>query len=58
MNSSPTPSVALDWRWCRFDELSVHELQYIYMARQQVFGVEQNCAYHPNYARTRVFSGS
>jgi len=45
MNSSPTPSVALDWRWCRFDELSVHELQYIYMARQQVFGVEQNCAY-------------
>jgi len=20
--------------------------------------IEQNCAYHPNYARTRVFSGS
>ena len=33
------------WRWCRFDEFSVFELQAIYMARQQVFGVEQACAY-------------
>ena len=33
------------WRGCRFDALSVHELQYIYMARQQVFCVEQRCAY-------------
>lgn len=33
------------WRCCRFDELGVRELQYIYMARQQVFCVEQQCAY-------------
>jgi ElaA protein len=33
------------WRWCRFDDLSVHELQHIHMARQQVFVVEQQCAY-------------
>jgi len=33
------------WRCCRFDALSVYELQYIYMARQQVFCVEQRCAY-------------
>ena len=33
------------WRWCRFDELSVFELQAIYMARQLVFAVEQQCAY-------------
>ena len=45
MTSSPTSFDTLDWRWRRFDELSVHELQYIYMARQQVFSVEQNCAY-------------
>jgi len=35
----------LTWRTCRFHELSVHELQFIYMARQQVFAVEQDCAY-------------
>ncbi len=33
------------WRWCSFDELSVFELQAIYRARQQVFAVEQQCAY-------------
>ena len=40
------PSV-LSARWCgcRFDALSVRELQHIYMARQQVFCVEQDCAY-------------
>jgi ElaA protein len=35
----------LRWRWCRFDELGVHELQNIYTARQQVFVLEQECAY-------------
>jgi ElaA protein len=35
----------LTWRWCRFDELSVFELDAIYRARQQVFSVEQQCAY-------------
>jgi ElaA protein len=36
---------SIQWRCCRFDELSVLELQYIYMARQQVFCVEQRCPY-------------
>lgn len=47
MNTSvPHPeAAALRWRCCRFDELSVHELQAIYMARQQVFVVEQTCFY-------------
>jgi ElaA protein len=40
-----TPVPPLRWRWCRFDELSVFELQAIYGARQQVFVVEQACAY-------------
>ncbi len=43
MASTPLPTVR--WRGCRFGELSVHELQCIYMARQQVFVVEQQCAY-------------
>jgi ElaA protein len=38
-------SAALLWRGCRFGELGVSELQYIYMARQQVFAVEQQCIY-------------
>ena len=45
---NPSPSIdasALRWRWCRFDELSVFELQAIYMARQLVFAIEQQCAY-------------
>jgi ElaA protein len=33
------------WRWCRFDELSVFDLQAIYRARQTVFSIEQECAY-------------
>ena len=33
------------WRWCRFDELSVFDLQAIYRARQTVFSIEQACAY-------------
>ncbi len=36
---------ALRWRGCRFGELTADELQFIYMARQQVFVVEQRCAY-------------
>jgi ElaA protein len=36
---------ALRWRWCHFEELGVFELQAIYMARQQVFAIEQQCAY-------------
>ena len=36
---------SLTWRWCRFDELSVFELDAIYRARQLVFSIEQACAY-------------
>ena len=45
---NPSPSIgasSLRWRWCRFDELGVFELQAIYMARQLVFAIEQQCAY-------------
>jgi ElaA protein len=38
-----TPAVV--WRGCEFIDLTLLELQFIYMARQQVFGVEQQCAY-------------
>ena len=33
------------WRGSRFEALRVHELDAIYRARQQVFVVEQQCAY-------------
>lgn len=36
---------SLTWRWCHFDALDVHALDAIYRARQQVFAIEQNCAY-------------
>lgn len=45
---APLPRVsneALAWRWCRFDDLGVRELDAIYRARQQVFSAEQACAY-------------
>ncbi len=35
----------ITWRWCCFDELGVHELNNIFMARQQVFSLEQQCVY-------------
>jgi ElaA protein len=41
----PSPIVGLRWRWCRFDALSVHELQNIYAASQAVFALEQQCVY-------------
>lgn len=34
-----------DWRWKRFDALTPRELQNILRARQEVFGLEQNCVY-------------
>lgn len=43
MNSAAFPDLA--WRSCPFDELTPRELQDIYMARQQVFAIEQNCVY-------------
>jgi ElaA protein len=35
----------LRWRSCAFGDLSVHELQAIYRARQEVFTLEQQCLY-------------
>jgi ElaA protein len=35
----------LAWRCRRFDALGLRELQFIYMARQRVFAIEQQCAY-------------
>lgn len=35
----------IDWRVCRFGELSPIELARIYRARQQVFAIEQQCIY-------------
>ena len=35
----------LEWRVCRFGELSLVELARIYRARQLVFSIEQQCAY-------------
>lgn len=43
MNTPLSPE--LRWRFCTFDALSLRELQNIFMARQQVFSLEQNCAY-------------
>jgi ElaA protein len=45
MTSVPLLSAPLEWRSCRFDELTLPELQHIYMARQQVFCIEQSCIY-------------
>ena len=42
---APLDASTLRWRWCRFAELSLVELQYILAARQQVFGIEQQCVY-------------
>ena len=44
-DAAATPELDLVWRFCRFDALTVGELQYIYMARQKVFAIEQQCAY-------------
>ncbi|HSC65514.1 MAG TPA: GNAT family N-acetyltransferase [Caldimonas sp.] len=42
---APLDSHAVVWRFAPFDSLGVRELQYIYMARQAVFSVEQQCAF-------------
>jgi len=43
MSLTPLPTVT--WRICPFDGLTLRELQNIFMARQLVFSLEQNCAY-------------
>jgi ElaA protein len=35
----------LEWRWKRFDDLSIHEVYDMLAARSAVFVVEQNCVY-------------
>jgi ElaA protein len=43
--TSPFPHIALRWQWSRLLELSVSELYAVLAARQQVFTVEQHCAF-------------
>ncbi len=50
MNAAGAAAASVDgvvptWRFVPFDSLTVRELQYIYMARQAVFSVEQACAF-------------
>jgi ElaA protein len=42
---TPPAGHLCQWSWRAFDELSVFELQTIHRARQEVFVVEQQCAY-------------
>jgi len=42
---STVDHATLSWRWCAFADLGVYELDAIYRARQQVFAIEQACAY-------------
>jgi ElaA protein len=44
-DNEPLAPATPQWRWCHFDALALRELEHIYMARQQVFGIEQNCIY-------------
>jgi len=47
-SAAPAPAAALadvQWRACAFDQLGVRELNNIFMARQLVFSLEQNCVY-------------
>lgn len=39
------PVEGIEWRWRRFGDLQVRELQYIYAARQIAFAIEQQCIY-------------
>src|SRR5512147_671738 len=41
----PIPSIALRWQWSRLEELAAAELYAVLAARQQVFTVEQHCAF-------------
>jgi ElaA protein len=44
-SSDPTPSTTLDWHWKSFGQLSPREIYAILAARNDVFVVEQDCAY-------------
>lgn len=45
MTSKSAAFPLAQWRWCRFGDLHLHELQRIHTVRQQVFIVEQCCPY-------------
>ncbi len=40
-----TPAAKLSWQWYTFEELSILELYAVLTLRQEVFVVEQHCAY-------------
>jgi len=42
---STVPRVALRWQWSRLQDLAADELYAVLAARQQVFTVEQHCAF-------------
>ncbi len=44
-SGTPERRPDLAWQWCRFDDLDLRRLQGIHRARQQVFVVEQACAF-------------
>ena len=44
----------ITWRWCRFEALTVFELEHIYAARQAVFAIEQQCGVDPTGGPWRV----
>jgi ElaA protein len=45
MSATGSRDESMRWRSCHFDQLTAAELQNIYMARQQVFTLEQQCLY-------------
>jgi ElaA protein len=48
MNATARPDTAtsLDWRWYAFDQFTKQQLYAVLAAREAVFIVEQDCAYH------------
>ena len=44
-STSTAPSFALRWQWSRLEDLAARELYAVLAARQQVFTVEQHCAF-------------
>ena len=44
-STSTAPHFALRWQWSRLEDLATSELYAVLAARQQVFTVEQHCAF-------------
>ena len=44
-STSTAPNFALRWQWSRLENLAASELYSVLAARQQVFTVEQHCAF-------------